>query len=161
MIISPSDFISLKLITAKYTDRQIALNSIYTHYHSLLKQKSHHMHVTRAGSYTRGLCTRQDRNSFSALLIFPVSMSKSWWYTSILFISSINSGKLQKLLCFLVFPLVCYNFSVTEYREEGLKASQALLPPTPLNRPQGGSFSSPSRWPRNSHDHKPVRFHIA
>ena len=65
MIICPSDFISLKLITAKYTDRQIALNSIYTHYHSLLKQKSHHMHVTRAGSYTRGLRTRQDRNSFS------------------------------------------------------------------------------------------------
>ena len=65
MIICQSDFIPLLLLSTKYTDRQIAENSIYYHYQSLLKQKSHHMHITKAGSYTRGLRGRQDKDSFT------------------------------------------------------------------------------------------------
>ena len=65
MFICPSDFIPLILLGSKYTDRQIVENSINHYHRALLKHNSPHMHITKSGSYTRGLRTLQDRDSFS------------------------------------------------------------------------------------------------
>ena len=65
MLICPSDFIKLVLLGRRYTDRQVIELSAKNQFHHLLSLNISSVRITKAGSYKRNLCTRQNKDNGS------------------------------------------------------------------------------------------------
>ena len=65
MLICPSDFINLVLLGRRYTDKQVIELSAKNQFHHLLSLNIPGVRITKAGSYKRNLCTRQNKDNGS------------------------------------------------------------------------------------------------